>query len=88
MFRLLAICLMVTFLPCAGLAGEKKPSDLDKKKAELTSSIQAYQENRVKECDAIQKEAQAKGRYIQQVIEVRRLNEGKSEIHIQNVPQD
>lgn len=79
---------MILFLPCGGLSAEKKVSDLDKKKAELASGIQAYQEKRKQECDAIQKEAQEKGRYIQQVIEVGRLNEGKSEVHIQNVPQD
>jgi len=61
MKKLLAVCLAIILLPCAVLAADKKPSDLDKKKAELTSSIKAYQDSRVKECqEALEKLMQEK----------------------------
>ncbi len=49
MFKYLSILIFAMVLVMPVLAADKKPTDLDKKKAELTSSIQAYQEGRGKE---------------------------------------
>ncbi len=84
--KLLSIVVLSQLLICAVLAGEKKPSDLDKKKAELTSSIQQYQDGRTKECrEALEKLMREKN--FQLEAEMRMTNRGNvSEIKI--VPQD
>ncbi len=61
MFKYPLILILTLTLAAPIMAADKKPSDLDKEKAKLTSSIQAYQEGRVKECrEALEKLMQEK----------------------------
>ncbi len=56
MFKYLLGLVLVVVLAVPVMAADKKPSDLDKKKAELTAEVQQYQESRVKECrEALEK---------------------------------